>query len=348
MTHRSERSAGTQPFRSRRDCGRRSPGTAPSQPGGVRSLNDSVKILITGSTGLLGQALVKRLAPSGEVVGLSRRSATSQGRARHVVCDLTDAEATRQAVRETAPDVVIHTQALSDVDRCEQEPREAERMNVQTMEHLCRALEEGEPLLLALSTDYVFDGVKGRPYDEQDEPKPLSVYGRTKLAGEQRALRYAKGYVIRPSTLFGVGRMNFCDAIVQHVQRGEPIEAFVDQTTSPTYSDDLAEGIDALIHAMAGASLQDLPRLYHVTNAGWATRVEFAKRVAALLKQDDSLIQAVPMHHQHRPAPRPPYSALVSRHLAHVIGRTLRPWDEALQAYLRQRHPFDSPTHRRS
>ncbi len=279
---------------------------------------------------------MKRLAPSGEVVGLSRHLVTSQGRARHVVCDLTDAEAIRRVVRETVPEVVIHTQALSDVDRCEQEPREAQQQNVQTIEHLCFALEERESLLLMLSTDYVFDGVKGRPYHEQDEPRPLSVYGRTKLAGEQRALRYAKGYVIRPSTLFGGGRMNFCDAIVQRVQHGESIEAFVDQTTSPTYSDDLAEGIETLITTMRGQSLQGLPRLYHMTNGGWATRVEFAKRVAGLLKQDDSLIHAVPMSQQRRPAQRPACSALVSRHLGRIIGRTLRPWDEALQAYLRQ------------
>ena len=296
-----------------------------------------MRILITGSTGLLGRALVTRLASGGEIVGLSRHDAPVPGEAAHVVCDLTDAQATQQAIRAIVPDVVVHTQAFSDVDRCEQDPDEAERLNVRTVDHLCRALEERQPLLLALSTDYVFDGLKGRPYDEGDEPRPLSCYGRTKLAGEQRVLRYAKGYVIRPSTLFGAGRMNFCDAVVQRLQRHESVEAFADQTTSPTYTADVADGIEALIKAL-GTSLRNRPRLYHMTNAGGATRVEFAKRVAAWLKQDDSLIRAVPMRDQHLPAPRPAYSALASRHLAHIIGRTLRPWDDALHAHLRQAH----------
>jgi len=259
------------------------------------------------------------------------------GESAHVVCDLTDAEATRRAIRAVAPDVVVHTQALSDVDRCEQEPEEAQRLNVHTVDHLCRALETSQPLLLALSTDYVFDGRKGRPYDEEDAPNPLSTYGRTKVAGERLARRYAKGYVIRPSTLFGTGRVNFCETVVQRVQRGEPVEAFADQTTSPTYTADLAEGIEALITAM-GTSLRNRPRLYHMTNAGSATRVDFAKRVAAWLNQDGSLIRAVAMRDQHLSAPRPAYSALASRHLAHVIGRTLRPWDDALHAYLRAQH----------
>ncbi len=237
-------------------------------------------------------------------------------------------------VRQVNPDAVIHTQALSDVDRCELEPQEAQRQNIQTAESLRRALETRSNLLIALSTDYVFDGSKGSPYDECDEPHPLSVYGKTKLAGERVILSYPQGYVVRTSTLFGPGRMTFCDALVDHVRHGEPIEAFVDQTTSPTYTDDLAEAIHALLEAIAASAPGGLPRLYHVTNSGSASRVEFAERVAAALGQGTALIRPIRMQDQHRPAPRPVCSALASRHLARVIGRTLRPWHEALSAYL--------------
>jgi dTDP-4-dehydrorhamnose reductase len=208
---------------------------------------------------------------------------------------------------------------------------------VQTVEHLCRALGETGALLIALSSDYVFDGAKGSPYDEEDEPNPLSVYGRTKLAGERVALSYPNAVVVRPSTLFGPGRTNFCDAIVERFRRDEPVEAFVDQVTSPTYTEDLAEGLRGLVDAMAARSLKQLPRIYHMTNAGGASRVEFSTYVAGLVGRPASLIKPIQMQDQRRPAPRPANSALTSRVLQDTIGRTLRPWQESVRAYLASR-----------
>ena len=294
-----------------------------------------MKILITGSTGLLGQALVKRLARCESVIGLSRHPTPAHGEARHLVCDLTDAQATRRALRAIAPDAVIHTQAMSDVDGCEREPTRAQQENTQTVEHLCEALKGRAVPVFILSTDYVFDGAKGRPYDEADEPHPLSVYGHTKLAGERVALRYPKTFVIRPSTLFGPGRDNFCNAIMQRAKQQEPIDVFSDQATSPTYTVDLAEGIQALLDAMARHPHRAWPRVYHMANGGGCRRVEFAHRVLELLGYATSLVRPLRMAQQPRPAPRPPYSVLTSRHLEPLIGRTLRPWDDALRAYLR-------------
>lgn len=308
-----------------------------------------MKILITGSTGLLGQALIQRLAPSCEVVGVSRHAVSVSGVASHQVCDLTDPNATQHLVNTVKPDVVIHAQALSDVDRCEEEPHEAERCNVQALEHLCRALEICTPLLVALSTDYVFDGMKGSPYVESDEPKPLSVYGRSKLAGERVALRYPRAVVIRPSTLFGPGRMNFCDFLVQQLQQGKPVEAFSDQVTSPTYTEDLAGAIHALITILAARSLAGLPRIYHLTNAGGCSRMQFAGRIAELLGTSDALIRPIHMGDQRRPAPRPADSRLASEHVPTILGLTLRPWEDALRAHLQQTvlaHPPTAPTGR--
>jgi dTDP-4-dehydrorhamnose reductase len=250
-----------------------------------------------------------------------------------------------RTVCQLKPEIVIHTQALSDVDRCELEPEAARKQNVQATANLIEALRPLGALLIHVSTDYVFDGTKGSPYDEEDCPNPLSVYGRSKLEAERLVLNYPRSVVVRPSTLFGSGRMNFCDQIVSQLSAGQAVEAFTDQVTSPTYTEDLADAIAELgatlprLRREASLSSLDLtlPRIYHITNSGCCTRLVFARRVAEILECAPDLILGVPMAHQKRPALRPAYAALATIHLARVIGRTLRPWDDALQDYLRQR-----------
>ena len=259
------------------------------------------------------------------------------------MCDLVDARRTAEIVGALRPDAVIHTQALSDVDRCELEPEAARAQNVDATANLLQALSRAQApgggdraLLVYVSTDYVFDGAKGTPYDEEDEPRPISVYGRSKREAEQLALGYPRGVVVRPSTLFGPGRANFCDTIVARLRAGEPVEAFSDQVTSPTYTVDLAEGLEALCAALGGAGTPPPARVVHVANAGGASRVAFAQRIAALIGGSPDLVRPIPMAAQGRPAARPAYSALTTIHLARLIGRRLRPWDDALHAYLHQ------------
>ena len=254
-----------------------------------------------------------------------------------MACDLRDAARTAAAVRAAAPDLVIHAQAMSNVDQCELEPDAAWEQNVRALEHLVAALDPGRTWLVALGTDYVFDGRKGAPYDETDTPNPLGAYGRAKLAAERVALGFPRGIVARTSTLFGPGRMNFCDHIVARASAGEPVEAFIDQVTSPTYTDDLAEALGAVGAAARSPGAGDAPRLVHITNAGSASRVAFAERVVGLLGLPQALIRRIRLADQRRPAPRPPCSAMTSRHVERLIGRTLRPWDDALRAYLHYR-----------
>jgi len=233
---------------------------------------------------------------------------------------------------------VIHAQALSDVDRCQQEPRLAQAMNVETTRNLVEALGELKPLFLyiSISTDYVFDGTKGAPYDESDLPHPLSVYGMTKLEAERVALSAAPAIVVRLSTLFGPGRKSFCDHIVSRLSSEEPVEAFTDQTTSPTYTEDAAEGLEALIHSVRRLGVPSLPsRIVHVANAGGCSRFEFARHVARLLDRPSTGIRPIRMAEQARPAPRPAYSALDTRYLGRLIGKPLQPWTDAVEAYLR-------------
>jgi len=275
------------------------------------------------------------------VIGLSRRAPADGGATRHVACDLAEAAATAEALRPLAPDVVLHAQAMADVDQCEVEPDAAWRENVRTLEHLVASLDLERTLLIFISTDQVFDGTKGTAYDETDAPHPLGAYGRAKLAAEQAALRCPRSVVVRTSTLFGEGRMNFCHHIVARVTAGEPVEAFTDQVTSPTYTEDLAEALEELSRTLMTSWDPTRPRLFHITNSGGASRVAFAERVAELVGAPRELIRGIPMAAQQRPAKRPPYSALTSRYLEHTIGRTLRRWDDAVFAYLRHRHWVD-------
>lgn len=261
------------------------------------------------------------------------------------MCDLADAQRTRVVIRELQPDVVIHTQALSDVDRCEQEPALANAMNAKTVANLAQALDATKSTLIHVSTDYVFGGTKGSAYDELDKPHPISVYGRSKLEGERMALSYAASVVIRPSTLFGPDRMNFCDHVVSCVKAGQAVEAFIDQVTSPTYTEDLAEGIGQLLGVIDRASIMSLPsRILHLANDGSCSRLAFAQRIAQLLGASRTQIRAIRMVEQGRPAPRPPSSALTTRYIPQLIGRRLRPWDEALQAYLASTDRLPGPS----
>lgn len=239
---------------------------------------------------------------------------------------------------EVQPALVIHAQALSDVDRCELEPETAQAHNVTALRHLLQALAHSQALLVAVSTDYVFDGTKGSPYDERDEPHPISVYGRSKRAAEQLALQRERAVIVRTSTLFGAGRVNFCDQIVERLRQEQPVEAFLDQVTSPTWTEDVAEGVDEISQALQARWESHPPRIYHLANQGGCSRVALAERIADLLGLRRDLIRQVPMAAQRRPAPRPAYSALTTVNVPQLIGRNLRPWDDALQAYLHQRH----------
>jgi dTDP-4-dehydrorhamnose reductase len=234
--------------------------------------------------------------------------------------------------------VVIHAQALSDVDRCQREPELAEAMNVWPVTHLVRTLGETGGTLLFLSTDYVFDGAKGGPYDEEDQPNPLSVYGASKRRGEGVALGYPRAAVIRLSTLFGPARMNFCDHVAQSLQAGRAVEAFADQVTSPSYTEDVAEAIAELVAALGKDGVAAWPsRILHVANAGGCSRLAFASRIAELVGGSREHVRPIRMTDQARPAPRPRDSSLSSRYLHHLVRRPLRSWQDALQAYLSRR-----------
>jgi dTDP-4-dehydrorhamnose reductase len=295
-----------------------------------------VKILVTGSTGLLGRALSRHLSLAHHVVGLSRHPDVCRD-STQVICNLQDAEALRRVIGDVRPDIVVNSQALADVDLCERDPALAHAQNVETTARLVAAVSQAGVGLLHISTNYVFDGRKGAPYEERDRPNPMNVYGATKLAAEQLVLAAPRGLIVRTSTLFGPDKMNFCDHIVAQASAGRPVDAFEDQCMSPTYTEDVALAVRELVERLAGGNGPPEQRIVHVANEGGASRVEFARHVMALVGAAPALVNPVTMASQRRSAPRPPYSVFTTTALVSLIGRRLPRWDDALVRYLRQR-----------
>jgi dTDP-4-dehydrorhamnose reductase len=288
--------------------------------------------VVTGAGGQLGRCLVERLAASDRdelVAGFSRAD-----------LDVTDADAVRGRLASLPggpPDVVANAAAMTHVDRCESEPALAEAANAVAPGRLaesCRAL---GARLVHVSTDYVFAGDGTRPYRESDPTAPRSVYGRTKLEGERRVFEALPDAIVaRTAWVFGPGR-NFVRTMLlagaRSLAEGGPgLRVVDDQKGSPTYADDLAAALIALVEA-GGAGL------YHVSNAGIATWWELARAAIDAWGHPELPIAKLRTEEYPVPAPRPAWSVLDNGR-AERLGVSMRPWREALDSYL---HSAASP-----
>lgn len=213
------------------------------------------------------------------------------------------------------PDLVLHAAAWTDVDAAEADQAAAETVNVRGTANVVAL---GAPIVY-FSTDYVFDGTKGRPYLEADEPNPLSVYGRTKLAGE-RQLR--EGWIIRSSWLFGWAGRNFVKTMLALSERTDEVHVVGDQRGAPTYVGHLAEAVPRLLELPDG--------IRHVAAEGDCTWAEFARAIFEEAGRDCRVIE-ITTDELGRPAPRPVYSVLRS---AHGDTPKLPHWREGLRACL--------------
>jgi dTDP-4-dehydrorhamnose reductase len=229
--------------------------------------------------------------------------------AREAALDIRDADALRAAVRAFAPDVVIHTAAYTDVDGAEADEATAFAVNVEGTRNVVQAVRGTHTFVVYFSTDYVFDGTKGRPYVETDAPAPLSAYGRSKLAGEEIVLGWPHGMVIRTAWLFSTIGHNFVKSILAKgralATTGEPLRVVDDQVGSPTYASHLAAAVDEALRL--GVS----PGLYHMAGSGYCSWHELAREVVGLagLPVEVEPIRSAELG---RPARRPAFSALES------------------------------------
>jgi dTDP-4-dehydrorhamnose reductase len=276
-----------------------------------------MKVLITGAAGMLGRDVVLAAANAGhDVVGFG-----------HTELDVTDAAALEAKLGVERPDVVINCAAWTDVDGAEEAEEAAMAVNGTGAGKVAAAAAEVGASVVYVSSDYVFDGAKGSPYLESDEPAPLSAYGRTKLAGEEATTAAnPRHFIVRSSWLFGIGGGNFVETMLRLAADHGEVLVVRDQVGSPTYTWHLAYGIVRLIEGLEHG-------IHHMAAAGSCSWYEFAREIFEQAKVECKVLSAT-TEMLGRPAPRPAYSALASQH-EHAIE--LPSWRDGLIGYLAQR-----------
>jgi dTDP-4-dehydrorhamnose reductase len=276
-----------------------------------------VKILVTGAGGMLGHDVVRAAEfVNHEVLVLARGD-----------LDVTDGDAVRDTLRRELPDAVVNCAAYTDVDGAEADVDGAMRLNAHAAGVVAAAAAEVHASIVYPSSDYVFDGEKGSPYVETDQPNPRSSYGRSKLAGEaETAAANDRHYVVRTSWLFGASGPNFVETMLR--LGGELGEVVVvrDQVGCPTYTGHLA---DAVVRLLEG---QDYG-LHHIAGDGECSWFEFATEIFDQAGVECRTLSCTTEEFS-RPAPRPPYSVLdTERNYAIYLPE----WREGLASYLAER-----------
>ena len=241
--------------------------------------------------------------------------------------DITDADRLMGAVRKAQPDVIINCAAYTDVDGCETHQEQAMAVNGAGPGNLARAANEVSAKLVHVSTDFVFDGTKEGAYLEQDEPKPVSVYGTTKLEGEKQVKTIAQDYItVRTAWLFGLQGKCFPKAILKKAEQGSPLQVVDDQRGSPTHSADLAGALWKLVGV-------DAKGLYHGAGSGSCTWFEFAEEICRQARLE-ATIEPIDSNQLDRPAPRPANSVLDSSRLMEATGFEFPSWRQSLHTFL--------------
>jgi dTDP-4-dehydrorhamnose reductase len=278
----------------------------------------SQRIVITGAGGMVGRVLADQARREGRDV-LALTSAQ---------WDITDATAAERFV--ASGDVVINCAAFTKVDAAEAEPDRAHAVNAVGAENVAHACARAGAELIHISTDYVFSGDKRSPYEIDDETGPISVYGRTKLAGEFAVLAaMPDAHVVRSSWIYQGGDGGDFVAIVRRMAAGDgTVDVVADQVGSPTYVGDL---VTALLEVADGAIREPV---LHAANEGAVSRFEHAQAVFEEVGADPQRVRPVGTDRHPRPAPRPAYSALSARQSAAAGLTPLRPWRDALAAAL--------------
>jgi dTDP-4-dehydrorhamnose reductase len=273
-------------------------------------------ILVAGAEGMLGHDLLAMF--SGAARGISREE-----------MDITSFTSVRTALLTLKPRVVINAMAFTDVDGCESRRELAFRVNGEGVRHLAEITAEIGAKLVHISSDYVFDGRKGNPYVEEDPVNPLSIYGKSKLTGEDNTRLNQDHLVIRTQWLYGMNGRNFVETMLRLAREKDQLEIVNDQTGSPTWTVDLALAVSALIGKNCCGT-------YHAVNSGYCSWFDFA---AAIFAEQglEMRLQPITSEKLSRPAPRPLFSVLDCSKLQRDTGLKMEGWMDALKKYLYER-----------
>lgn len=287
-------------------------------------------ILLLGKDGQVGWQLQRSLAPHGAVVACGRGE-----------CDMSDLDQLRSLVRQVKPKIIVNAAAYTAVDRAESEPLLAARINAEAPALLAAEAAQLDALLIHYSTDYVYDGKKATPYIESDPTAPQSVYGRTKLAGEE-AIRAAGGrsLIFRTSWVFGARGENFVKTILRLARQKEALSVVDDQVGAPTPAALIAT-VTGLVLAMERCGAQPKKgknQIYHLAASGFVSWHQFARTIVDLanttpgfdLRLKSENIAAIPTSGYPTPAVRPANSRLDCSRLESDFGLQMPDW----QSYL--------------
>ncbi|AZR80016.1 MULTISPECIES: dTDP-4-dehydrorhamnose reductase [Bacillus cereus group] len=278
-----------------------------------------MKVLVTGAQGQLGQDVVSLLKEqTWEVFGFGREE-----------LNITDEKQVSEKVLLIQPDIIIHTAAYTQVDQAESDEEAAFKVNAEGTKYLAQAAEAVGAKFCYVSTDYVFDGTKDTPYKADDQTNPQTVYGKSKLVGEQYTQEYcSKSYIVRTSWVFGLYGNNFVKTMLRLAEENKELGIVHDQVGSPTYTTDLARFIISLVQT-------DKYGVYHGSNSGVCSWYEFAKEI---FKQSNIEIVVNPLKTEDfpRPAARPKYSVLDKGMIEENGFESLQNWKEALKDFLKK------------
>ena len=275
-----------------------------------------MKILITGSNGMLGHDLINALDERHDLILTTSKT-----------LDITNKKQAIEYICEVKPDIVINSAAYTDVDGCEENQDLAYSVNGEGVKNLALACKEIDCPLVHISTDYVFDGSAIEPIQEDGEIGPISIYGKSKLKGEEAIQEILdKYFIVRTAWLYGINGRNFPKTMLELAENHSEITVVYDEVGTPTYTSDLAEAISELIET-------DYYGIYHLTNSGSCSWCEFARYIFEIAGKDVNVIPVTASEFA-RPAPRPSYSVLENKNWIEKGFNPLRDYKEAIKEYI--------------
>ena len=276
-----------------------------------------MKVLITGSNGMLGHDLIDVLDGKHELIKTTSKS-----------LDITDKDKVKDYIVNENPDIVINSAAYTDVDGCETNEEIAYKVNGEGVKNLALACKLVDCPLVHISTDYVFNGENTKPWMEDDEVGPISIYGKSKLQGEEAIESILdKFFIIRTSWLYGVNGGNFPKTMLELAKTHDTLTVVTDEIGTPTYTLDLAQAIAELIET-------EYYGIYHITNSDYCSWFDFAKYIFEV-KDIDVNVVPVTAEEFARPASRPHYSVLNNSNWIDNGFKPLRSYKEAIKDYLK-------------
>lgn len=287
------------------------------------------RVLVIGASGLLGSKLMALARQKYQVVGTFNPEYDGKSDWRLEPLDIGSKDEVDRLFEKTRPELVILTAAMTNVDACEKQPLLANRVNATGPELVARACKRHGSRLVHVSTDYVFDGSKDRKYREDDVPRPISVYGSSKLAGEKAVLStLPSAAVARPAVLYGwsplEAKENFVTWVLKKLRAGEKATLFEDQRISPTFADDLAATLLEL-------GERGVSGIWHVSGPDCLDRPTCGRMIAKVFGLDEGLIVPVPSASVSLPARRPRQSCLDVSKVEAFLGRGMISFAQGLE-----------------